>query len=57
MVELRNCPFCGNDDAELRTVEAYPYRRIAVFCCCCEATGPSAQAQDRAAELWNSRAA
>jgi len=57
-VELRPCPFCGNEKPTVVAMGSGKVERVSVVCSECGAVGPTAAADDppgHAEYLWNLR--
>ena len=55
MSKRRSCPFCGHDHSMVWHI-GHLIKPWFVECTRCLATGPSADTEERAIELWNRRA-
>ena len=54
MIELEECPFCGNSE-ELVVVSDRYLRHYRVVCEGCKSTGPEEYTRKEAVSSWNSR--
>lgn len=57
--KLRECPFCGDDGAEVAESEVpsihHDGKKVAVFCNACFCEGPTCEWGKDAIEAWNTR--
>lgn len=54
-IELRPCPFCGDDEADILSYKNAG-RWFYVHCTDCGANGPGCYDEEGAAAFWNDRA-
>lgn len=56
IMDVKACPFCGDDESIKLVIDEYPYyRKYSILCGRCGARSVEANEPEKAIEVWNRR--